>query len=142
MTRPAGHSPVALMRRSILWTTPIALGCVLVSAAVAGLPGVFGAAIGAAVVFVFFMSSPLVLGPIATVSPQLSMVVALTFFGTKVIALVALVVVLLNPEGMGRHLHEGSLGGTLIVCTIALTAMQLLTAKRSRQPLYDLDSEL
>lgn len=141
MTRSSSHSAVAMMRRSILWTAPVALGCLIIAAAVAGLPGAIGATLGATIVGIFFMSSPLVLGPIAKVSPQLSMVVALTFFMTKVVALVALVVVLLNPDGIGQHVHEASLGGTLIVCTIALTAMQLVVAKRSRQTLYDLDSE-
>ncbi len=136
-----GQSAMKLMWRSIVWTMPVAAACIVVAVFVIGADGALGAAVGAAVVFVFFVSSPLVLGPVTAVSPHLSLVVAMTFFVTKAVALVAVMVVLVDDDGVGKNVHRGALGITLIVCTLALTVMQVRMATKSRQLLYDLDSE-
>lgn len=130
-----------LIRKSLLPALIVSLACVAVAGLTSGEKGVIGAAVGAVIVLVFFASSPLALGPVTKVSPHLSVLVALTFFFTKVIALVALMVVVLNPEGVGKHLDKGALGGTIIVCTLAWTMFQVRAATRSRQLLYDLDSD-
>lgn len=129
-----------LIGKSLLPAFVVAILCMAVAGLTVGEKGVVGAAVGAVIVLLFFGSSPLALGPVTKVSPHLSMVVALAFFFTKVVALVALMVVLLDPEGVGRHLDKGALGGTVIVSTLAWTVFLLRAATKSRQPLYDLDS--
>ena len=130
-----------LVRKSLLPALFVAIICMAVAGATAGEKGVVGAAVGALIVLLFFASSPLALGPVTKVSPHLSVLVALTFFFTKIVALVALMVVLLDPEGVGGHLDKGALGGTIIVSTLAWTVFQIRAATKSRQPLYDLDSD-
>lgn len=130
-----------LVRKSLLPAFVVALICMTVAGVTVGEKGVVGAAVGAVIVFLFFASSPLALGPVTKVSPQLSVFVALTFFFTKIVALVALMLVVLDPEGVGRHLDKGALGGTVIVSTLAWTVFQIRAATRTRQPLYDLDSD-
>ena len=130
-----------LVRKSLFPALIVAVICMAVAGATAGEKGVVGAAVGAVIVLLFFASSPLALGPVTKVSPQLSILVALTFFFTKVVALVALMVVLLDPEGVGEHLDKNALGGTVIVSTLAWTVFQIRAATKSRQPLYDLDSD-
>lgn len=116
----------------------VTLVCAVVAGVSVGGPGVFGAVVGGAVVCMFFVSSPAALGPITKVSPHLSLLVAMTFFLTKVIALVALFTVLFDRDGVGSHLDSGSLGGTVIVTTLAWTFLQIRAARRVRVPLYDL----
>lgn len=130
-----------LVRRSLLPTFVVALVCMGVANVTVGEKGVVGAAVGAAIVLLFFASSPLALGPVTKVSPHLSVLVALMFFFTKIAALVALMAIILDPAGVGKHLDKGALGGTVIVSTLAWTLFLLRAATKSRQPLYDLDSE-
>lgn len=130
-----------LVRKSLLPAFVVAVICMAVAGVTAGGKGVVGAAVGAIIVLLFFASSPLALGPVTKVSPQLSLLVALVFFFTKIVALVALMVVLLDPAGVGKHLDKFALGGTVIVSTLAWTAFQIRAATKTRQPLYDLDSD-
>lgn len=130
-----------LVRKSLLPAFVVAVICMAVAGVTAGGKGVVGAAVGAIIVLLFFASSPLALGPVTKVSPHLSLLVALVFFFTKVVALVALMAVLLDPEGVGKHLDKFALGGTVIVSTLAWTVFQIRTATKTRQPLYDLDSD-
>jgi len=132
---------VNLVRNSLLPALVVAAICMTVAGVTVGQKGVVGAGVGAAIVLLFFASSPLALGPVTKVSPHLSVLVALIFFFTKIVALVALMVVLLDPEGVGKHLDKGALGGTVIVSTLAWTVFQIRAATKSRQPLYDLDSD-
>lgn len=130
-----------LVRKSLLPALVVAVICMAIAGATAGGKGVIGAAVGAIIVLLFFASSPLALGPVTKVSPQLSVIVALVFFFTKIVALVALMVVLLDPAGVGKQLDKNALGGTVIVSTLAWTVFQIRAATKTRQPLYDLDSD-
>ncbi|MBC7632470.1 hypothetical protein [Aeromicrobium sp.] len=129
---------MSLLRHSVLPALGVTLVCAVVAAFVVGAQGVGGALVGGVMVCVFFASSPIVLGPISKVSPHLSLAVAMTFFLTKIIALVALMTVLLDPEGLGRHLDRKALGVTVIVTTLAWTFLRVLASTRERVPLYDL----
>lgn len=62
----------------------------------------------------------------------------MTFFLTKVVALVAVMSLLLDEDGLGRHLDERALGVTVIVTTLAWTFLLIRAAQRTREPLYDL----
>lgn len=130
---------MTLLRTNVLPVLAITAGCAVVAAFTAGTSGVWGALAGGLMVCVFFASSPMTLGPITKVSPQLSLAIAMTFFLTKVIALVALMSVLLDANGLGEHLDKRSLGVTIIVTTLAWTFLAIRAAQRVRQPLYDLD---
>lgn len=129
---------MTLLRTNILPALAITAVCAVVAAFTAGADGVWGALVGGAMVCVFFASSPMTLGPITKVSPQLSLAIAMTFFLTKVIALVALMSVLLDADGLGQHLDRRALGVTVIVTTLAWTFLAIRASQRVRLPLYDL----
>lgn len=129
---------MTLLRSSILPVIALTAACAVIAAFTTGAEGVWGALAAGAMVCVFFASSPMALGPITKVSPQLSLMVAMTFFLTKVVALVALMSVLLDANGLGQHLDKRTLGVTVIVTTLAWTFLSIRAAKRVRQPLYDL----
>ena len=125
--------PPALVGGALL----VSLGCVLVAAATSGSTGVWGSLVGAALVFAFFGASLVVLGATRTAEPAVALLVALALYTAKVVAL-ALVFVLLQGAGLlGEPLHRGALALTIIVCTLAWTALQVAVAVRARVPLYD-----
>lgn len=130
-----------LIRRSLLPAVVVAVVCMTVAGIAGGGKGVTGAVIGAVIVALFFASSPLALGPVTKVSPHLSVVVALMFFFTKVVALLALMIVVLDTKGIGKHLDERALGITVIISTLAWTFAMVRASTKVRLPLYDLDSE-
>lgn len=126
------------LRSVVLPVLVLTAVCAVVAGVSAGGEGVLGAVVGGVVVCVFFVSSPAALGPITKVSPHLSLLVAMTFFLTKIIALLALFTVLFDRDGLGSRLDAESLGGTVIVTTLAWTLLQIRAARRVRLPLYDL----
>lgn len=123
-------------------TTFIALAvttvCAVVAAFAAGPPGLLGAVVGGVIVVVFFGSTPAVLGPVAKADPRLSLLFAMVFFLTKVVALVALFVVLRGAAGPDGAIDPESVSVTVIVTTLALLAGRIFDATRERTPTYDL----
>jgi ATP synthase protein I len=112
--------------------------CAAIAGAVRGGDGAAGAVVGGVVVCLFFLSSRVALEPLTKASPQSSLLAAVVFYATKVVALLALFTVLLDPDGAGARLDEKSLGATVIITTIAWTTLQIRAARRARIPLYDL----
>jgi len=112
-----------------------------IGAGVAGLRGLYGALIGAALVAVFFLSSLLVLGPTKRISPTVTMLIAMLLYGAKIVALVVFMVVLFQPGGFGERLDRESLAGTVIALTLVWTVLEIRAATKSRQPLYDLNGQ-
>jgi len=115
--------------------------CVVGSAIYSGADGAISALIAGAIVTVFFASTPLVLRPIMRVSPNASLLSALIFFVTKVIALLALVTVLLDERTIGTVINRPSLGATITVTAIAWTILLVVRERRGRTPVYDLDDD-
>lgn len=112
--------------------------CAAVAAVVAGSEGLLGAVVGGVIVLAFFAATPAVLGPVAKATPALSMVFALIFFVTKVVALFALFVVLRRSSGDSGPLDPESVSITVIATTMAWLGARVVDATRDRTPLYDL----
>lgn len=109
-----------------------------ISLAVAGADGLRGSLVGSVVVALFFAANPAILGPVVRAVPHLSLAFALTFFITKLVAIVALMVVLTDPDGVGAHLDLHALVGSVIAATILWIVLLVVEHRRARQPLYDL----
>ncbi|GAA2092412.1 hypothetical protein IDH50_18135 [Aeromicrobium tamlense] len=112
--------------------------CTVVAAAVVGVEGLLGAIIGGVIVLAFFATTPAVLGPVAKATPGLSMMFALIFFFTKVVALLALFVVLQRSSGDSGPIDPESVSVTVIATTLAWLTARLVDATRDRTPMYDL----
>ncbi|MBC9226673.1 hypothetical protein GL325_10085 [Aeromicrobium sp. 636] len=118
----------------------------LTVAAWAGVAGLLGgraaalaAALAAVIVVVFFGSTKVVLGPIAQYLPGASLAAALLFYGTKVLALGVVVLVLLDPQGPGRHLDDRWFTATLIGGSLFAVTWLVVSDLRARHVIYDLD---
>ena len=115
-----------IVRRAGALTAAAAAVMVAVSAALAGVRGLYGALIGVAIVAVFFGLSVLVVGRAARVSPQAMMVAAMV---TYLVKIVALAVVVSRLNGMSAF-SDRALGLTALGCILVWCATQAITAIR------------
>ncbi len=115
-----------IVRRAGALTAAAAAVMVAVSAALAGVRGLYGALIGVAIVAVFFGLSVLVVGRAARVSPQAMMVAAMV---TYLVKIVALAVVVSTLHGMSAF-SDRALGLTALGCILVWCATQAITAIR------------
>ncbi|WP_313407448.1 hypothetical protein [Aeromicrobium sp.] len=124
--------------------TPLAIGAVTAAwaggaALIGGSGAGWAALIASVIVVVFFGSTKVVLGPIARYLPGASLSAALLFYGTKVLALGVVVMVLLDPQGPGRHLDDRWFTATLIGGSLLAVTWLIVADLRSRHAIYDLD---
>ena len=115
-----------IVRRAGALTAAAAAVMVAVSAALAGVKGLYGALIGVAIVAVFFGLSVLVVGRAARVSPQAMMVAAMV---TYLVKIVALAVVVSTLHGMSAF-SDRALGLTALGCILVWCGTQAITAIR------------
>ena len=113
-----------IIRRAGALTAVAAAIMVALSAALAGVKGLYGALIGVAIVTVFFGISVLVVGRAARISPQAMMVAAMITYVVKIVAL-AIVVSTLNGT---TAFSTRALGFTAIGCILVWSAAQVITA--------------
>lgn len=112
--------------------------CAVTAAVVVGGPGLLGAVIGGVIVVAFFGSTPAVMGPVAKATPALSLMFAVIFFFTKVVALLALFVVLRRSSGDAGAIDAESVSVAVIVTTLVWLFLRVVDSTRERTPVYDL----
>ena len=113
-----------IIRRAGAVTAIAAAVMVAVSAALAGVKGLYGALIGVAIVTVFFGLSVLVVGWAARISPQAMMVAAIATYLVKIVALAIVVTAL---HGMTAF-SDRALGLTALGCNLVWSAAQVIVA--------------
>ena len=113
-----------IIRRAGALTAVAAAVMVAVSAALAGVKGLYGALIGVAIVTAFFGISVLVVGRAARISPQAMMVAAIITYLVKIVALAIVVSAL---HGMTAF-SDRALGLTALGCILVWSAAQVITA--------------
>ena len=126
-----------IIRRAGALTAVAAAIMVAVSAALAGVKGLYGALIGVALVTVFFGVSVLVVGRAARISPQAMMVAAMVTYVVKIVGL-AIVVSMLH--GMTAF-SDRSLGLTAIVCILVWCAAQAVIAIKIKMLYVEPDTQ-
>ena len=115
-----------IIRRAGALTAVAAAIMVALSAALAGVKGLYGALIGVAIVTAFFGISVLVVGRAARISPQAMMVAAIATYLVKIVALAIVVTAL---HGMTAF-SDRALGFTAIGCILVWSAAQVVTAMK------------
>ena len=123
----------------------VAFGCTVVAAAfvvalgtiTAGSAAASGAAIGSALVLLFFGSGALVVNAIASVSPAASLLVALLTYALEVLALGAVFMALRRSGALAGTVDGDWVGVVVIAGTLVWLAAQIIAEVRSRQPIYD-----
>ncbi len=111
--------------------------CVAAAALLVGVEGLWGALIGGVIVMVFLGSTPAVLGPVAKATPTLSLLFAMIFFVTKVVALLALFVVLRRSAGDSGAIDPESVSAAAVGTTLVWVVARVIDTMRDRIPVYD-----
>ena len=124
-----------VVRRSAALTAVVAAVCVVVCAALGGAKGLYGALIGVAIVTAFFGISVLVVGRAAKISPHVMMAAAMISYVIKIIGFAIVMVALGKSDAFNGRM----LGFTALVCILAWSAAEVVTAIRLRLPYVDPD---
>lgn len=119
-----------IVRRSTITTAAIGAIMVVISLAVGGSKGLIGAALGIALVAVFFGLSVVAVGWAARKSPQAMMITAMTTYIVKVLVLLFFVVRFSSTTAFNSRLF----GLTALVCILAWSASQVLWSIRLKTP--------
>ena len=115
-----------ILRRSALLTAPVALLMIVLGAILGGTKGLLGAVIGVGLVIVFFGISVLVVGRASKLSPQAMMAAAVGTFLVKILVLI----IRLSTFQNSTAFNSKWFGLTVIVCVIAYSAAQMVSAMR------------
>jgi ATP synthase protein I len=126
-----------ILRRSALLTAPVALLMIVLGAILGGTKGLLGAVIGVGLVIVFFGISVLVVGRASKVSPQAMMAAAVGTFVVKILVLIILLSTFQNSTAFNSRWF----GLTVIVCVIAYSAAQMVSAMRLKMLYVEPDRE-
>jgi len=124
-----------VVRRSAALTGVVAAVCVAVCAALGGAKGLYGALIGVAIVTAFFGISVLVVGRAAKISPHVMMAAAMISYVIKIIGFAIVMIAL----GKSAAIDGRMLGFTAIICILAWSAAEVVTAIRLKLPYVDPD---
>ena len=130
-------SYATVVRRAAVPTAAAAAVMVAVSAWLAGIKGLIGAACGVAIVVVFFGLSILVVGRAARASQSAMMVAALVTFVVKIVALAVVVSALDGTTAFSTK----ALGFTAVGCILVWSAAQVIAAMRVRMLYVEPDGE-
>ena len=126
---PALRAPFdAMLRGSVLPTVAVALVAVVVCAFVGGAREAWSAALGAALVVVFFSLSLLVMRRTAHLAPTTVMAVVLATYTAKILALGVAMVLLRDAS----WLSGAALGLTVVACTIVWLGFEMRAFTRLR----------
>ena len=131
----ASYGPIA--RRSAVFAAAAGAIMLVLSGILGGAKGLVGAALGVALVAVFFALSVLAVGRAARVSPQAMMVAALTTFFVKIIVLLFLVARFGTTTAFNGRLF----GLTAIVCVLVWSGAQVMWSLRLKMPYVEPDGE-
>jgi ATP synthase protein I len=121
---PAAYARIA--RRSALVTAVAAVVMAAISTGLYGGKGLLGAALGAALVAVFFAISVLAVGRAARISPQAMMITAIVTYVAKVLILLSFVVGLSNTTAFNTRMF----GLTALACILVWCAAQIYWSLR------------
>lgn len=111
----------------------------LVWAFQAGAEGLWGSLLGSFIVAIFFLLNPVLLRPVTRAADGTTLPMALLFFATKVMILLAVLTVVTDPDGMGARIDVTALTVTMMIATVTWIIVLIWSATTRRQLLYDLD---
>lgn len=117
-----------VLRRAGLATVAIGVVAILVGLAVSGAGGAIGAAIGMAIVVVFFSIGQLILGSVLRNNPQMAMTVAMMTYLVKLGVLFVFIIVFADTTMFDTKVFAA----TVVVCTIAWTAAEVWVFSRTK----------
>ena len=133
-----GSAADAMLRAALLPCAAVCAGCIALSAWLAGTSGLWGAALGAVLVFAFCTLTLVVLGLTRGIDPVAALLLALALYTVKVVALGVSLVIIGRTSLLEDPAGRTALGLTVIAATLTWTILELVASVKHRQLLYDL----
>lgn len=124
-----------VQKRLLLLTAAVAVVGALIGFLVAGLPGVWGALVAAALGLLFTVTTVATLRLVAGRGPELLQIV---IFGGWVLKMVLVVVVMLWLRDLDFY-DRGVLFGTLVAVVLGAVAVEIVTVVTARLPYVDVE---
>jgi ATP synthase protein I len=126
-----------IARRSAATAAVVAAIMIVLAAIIGGGKDLIGAAIGVAIVTLFFGISVVVVGRAARISPQAMMAAALGTFLVKILLLLVFVGAFQNTTAF----NPKAFGLTALVCVLAYTGAQVMWSVRLKALYVEPDGE-
>ena len=117
-----------VLRRAGVSTIAVGVVAILVGFTVSGAGGAIGAAIGTAIVVVFFSIGQLILGSVLRNNPQMAMTVAMMTYLIKLGVLFVFIIVFADTTLFDTKVFAA----TVVVCTIAWTVAEVWVFSRTK----------
>ena len=136
--RPRGRTPGVLAVSAAAVTAAVA-ATFAVAGFTAGEPGAYGALVGGAIAFGFFIFGSVVVVVATRIAPEAALMMAVLTYTLQVAAVALAFAVLSNSGAMESTLSPGWLAVGVIAATVAWSAAQLVASARARVPVYDIE---
>lgn len=117
-----------VLRASVIPTVVVGILAVVVAYLAKGGNGALAAALGAAIVVLFFASGQYVLGRILSSNPQLVLSAGLLLYLTQIAVLFVLIALLKDATWLDPKVFAI----TVVVCTLTFTGMAVLATQRTK----------
>lgn len=129
-TKPASAATldVKILRSAGVATLLVGLVCLGVGGSLRGGPGAVGAALGTAIVLVFFSIGQFVLGRVLRSNPELAMTVALMVYLVKIGVLFVFILLFAGTTAFDNRVFAL----TIVVCTITWTIAEVWVFARTK----------
>jgi ATP synthase protein I len=126
-----------VVRRALVVTMLVGTTAAVLGALATGTPALLGAAIGTAMVCLFFGGGAVVLDAVAALAPAASLLVALLTYTLQVVLVGAVFVGLRRSGLLEQAIDPRWLGGTVIAATLTWLTVQVVASMRTRIPVYE-----
>jgi ATP synthase protein I len=144
--KPAGqatrHPALVMLRGALIAALVVGLNAAAVSAVAAGLPGLWGALLGLAMVVVFSGAGLLALHLSRRTSPTTQLAVAMASYTGRIAIFGGLLALALNSDALAEHVNLTVLGVVAVIVVMGWLAGEIWSWSRLRVPIYDLDEEV
>ncbi|MEV6153882.1 hypothetical protein AB0L53_26400 [Nonomuraea sp. NPDC052129] len=129
---------VRVLKSAAIPTLAVGVVAVVVALLLAGAKGALGAAIGTALVGVFFSISVVAVSYAARVSPQIMAIVAMVSYLIKVIAIMAM----LAAFGDTTAWNNKAFAWSVVVCTLVWTAFEVRAFMKTKMLYVDPEAKV
>lgn len=136
-TTPRGAELVGAGLAALAATVLVALLALLLTGGEERVPSAVGAMAGGSIALVFFLAGSMLVNLVATVQPELTMLVALLTYTLEVVLLLVVFLALDRNQVFATQGQRGWVVAGLLACTVAWTVGHVRATTRLRIPAFE-----
>lgn len=136
-TTPRGAELVGAGLVALVVTVLVALLALLLGSGEARVPSAVGAMAGGSIALVFFLGGAVLVNLVATLQPELTMLVALLTYTLEVVLLLVVLLALDRNDVFATRGERGWVVAGLLACTLAWSIGHVRAATKLRIPAFE-----